>query len=157
MSAPGRVAEALRAAGIEPHVREFPRGTRTAVDAAAAVGCEVGQICKSLVFRVEPAGGPLLVIASGAGRVDEERAGALVGGRLTKADADLVRRWTGFAIGGVPPLGHVEPLPTLFDEALLAYDVVWAAAGTPTSVFSVPPATLAAATRARVAAVSRDG
>ena len=79
MSAPGRVAEALRAAGIEPHVREFPQGTRTAVDAAAAVGCEVGQICKSLVFRVEPAAAPLLVIASGAGRVDEERAGGSSG------------------------------------------------------------------------------
>ncbi len=106
VSATDRVAAALAAAGIEPELREFPQGTRTAADAAAAIGCEVGQICKSLVFRVEPQGAPLLVITSGANRVDEGRVGALVGGTLGKADADFVREHTGYAIGGVPPLGH---------------------------------------------------
>ncbi len=148
------MAAALAAAGIEPQLREFPQGTRTAADAAAAIGCEVGQICKSLVFRVEPQDAPLLVITSGANRVDEARVGALVGGTLGKADADFVREHTGYAIGGVPPLGHAAPLATIFDEDLLGYEVVWAAAGTPMSVFAVEPAVLVAATGGRVAAVA---
>ena len=142
MSATDRVAAALAAAGIEPELREFPQGTRTAADAAAAIGCQVGQICKSLVFRIGPDGAPLLVITSGSNRVDEARVGALVGGTLGKADADFVREHTGYAIGGVPPLGHAAPLATIFDEDLLRYDVVWAAAGTPMSVFPVAPAVL---------------
>jgi len=142
VSATDRVAAALAAAGIEPELREFPQGTRTAADAAAAIGCQVGQICKSLVFRIGPDGAPLLVITSGSNRVDEARVGALVGGTLGKADADFVREHTGYAIGGVPPLGHAAPLATIFDEDLLRYDVVWAAAGTPMSVFPVAPAVL---------------
>jgi len=126
--------------------REFPQGTRTAADAAAAIGCEVGAICKSLVFRVGEE--PLLVIASGANRVDEGRFGA------EKADAAFVRDQTGFAIGGVPPFGHVRAIETILDEDLLAYATVWAAAGTPSSVFPIAPADLVARTRGRVARVS---
>jgi prolyl-tRNA editing enzyme YbaK/EbsC (Cys-tRNA(Pro) deacylase) len=126
--------------------REFPAGTRTAADAAAAVGCEVGAICKSLVFRVGDE--PLLVIASGANRVDEERFGAV------KADAAFVHEQTGFAIGGVPPYGHPRPLRTILDEDLLAYDTVWAAAGTPTAVFPIAPDELVRRTGATVQRVS---
>ena len=114
--------------------REFPEGTRTAQDAAAAVGCSVGQIVKSLVFVRD--GEPVLVLCSGANTVDAQRLG------LHKADADLVRRATGFAIGGVPPYGHPAPLETLVDEDLMAHDEVWAAAGTPRSVFPLTPAQL---------------
>ena len=126
--------------------REFPQGTRTAADAAAAIGCEVGAICKSLVFRVGEE--PLLVIASGANRVDEGRFGA------EKADAAFVRDQTGFAIGGVPPFGHLRAIETIVDEDLLAYATVWAAAGTPSSVFPIAPADLVARTRGRVARLS---
>jgi prolyl-tRNA editing enzyme YbaK/EbsC (Cys-tRNA(Pro) deacylase) len=114
--------------------REFPAGTRTAQDAAAAIGCAVGQIVKSLVFLRGDE--PVLVLCSGANTVDAERLG------LAKADADVVRRATGFAIGGVAPYGHPAPLQTLVDEDLLAYDEVWAAAGTPSSVFPLTPAQL---------------
>ena len=134
-------------------VREFPAGTRTAVDAAAAVGCDVAQICKSLVFR-RASGAPLLVVASGANRVDEARVGELVGEPIGKADAAFVRDRTGFAIGGVPPAGHPAPIDTLVDRDLLAFDVVWAAAGTPREVFSLSPAQLVSLTGGRVADVS---
>jgi prolyl-tRNA editing enzyme YbaK/EbsC (Cys-tRNA(Pro) deacylase) len=128
------------------NAREFPAGTRTAADAAAAIGCDVGAICKSLVFRVGDA--PLLIVASGANRVDEERFGA------RKADAAFVREHTGFAIGGVPPYGHVAAIETVVDEDLLAYETVWAAAGTPSSVFPIAPEDLVARTGARVERVS---
>jgi prolyl-tRNA editing enzyme YbaK/EbsC (Cys-tRNA(Pro) deacylase) len=126
--------------------REFPEGTRTAQDAAAAIGCTVGQIVKSLVFvRGDE---PVLVLCSGANTVDAQRLG------LAKADADAVRRATGFAIGGVPPYGHPAPLQTLVDEDLLAYDAVWAAAGTPRSVFPLTPAQLVERSGGTVARVS---
>jgi len=146
MSAVDRVVAALSGAGVDPEIREFPEGTRTAPEAAAAVGCEVGQICKSLVFRVGD--DPLLVVASGANRVDEGRFGA------AKADAAFVRETTGFAIGGVPPVGHVRPIDTVIDEDLLRYDVVWAAAGTPRAVFAIAPDALVQASGGRVAKVS---
>ena len=126
--------------------REFPAGTRTAADAAAAIGCEVGAICKSLVFRVGDE--PLLVIASGANRVDEARFGAV------KADAAFVREHTGYAIGGVPPYGHARALRTIVDEDLLGYPTVWAAAGTPSSVFPLTPEELVERAGAQVARVS---
>jgi prolyl-tRNA editing enzyme YbaK/EbsC (Cys-tRNA(Pro) deacylase) len=126
--------------------REFPEGTRTAADAAAAIGCEVGAICKSLVFRVGDA--PLLIVASGSNRVDEARFDA------EKADATFVREQTGFAIGGVPPYGHARAIETVVDEDLLAYETVWAAAGTPSSVFPIAPAELVARTGGRVERVS---
>ena len=146
MSAVDRVAAVLREAGVDAEIREFPEGTRTAPEAAAAVGCEVGQICKSLVFRVGEE--PLLVVASGSNRVDEARFGAV------KADARWVRDQTGFAIGGVPPVGHARQIDTVVDEDLLRYDVVWAAAGTPRAVFAIAPDRLVAISGARVARVS---
>ena len=129
-----------------PGAREFPEGTRTAQDAAAAIGCSVGQIVKSLVFVRGDA--PVLVLCSGANTVDAERLG------LAKADADLVRRATGFAIGGVPPYGHPAPLETLVDEDLTGYDEIWAAAGTPRSVFPLTPAELLERSGGTVARVS---
>jgi prolyl-tRNA editing enzyme YbaK/EbsC (Cys-tRNA(Pro) deacylase) len=126
--------------------REFPEGTRTAQDAAAAIGCTVGQIVKSLVFvRGDE---PVLVLCSGANTVDAGRLG------LAKADADMVRSATGFAIGGVPPYGHPALLETLVDEDLLGYDEVWAAAGTPRSVFPLTPAQLVERSGGTVADVS---
>jgi prolyl-tRNA editing enzyme YbaK/EbsC (Cys-tRNA(Pro) deacylase) len=145
-SAVDRVSGALARAGVEVEIREFPEGTRTAPEAAAAVGCDVGQICKSLVFRVGDE--PLLVVASGANRVDEARFGAV------RADARWVREQTGFAIGGVPPVGHERPLETVIDEDLLGYEVVWAAAGTPRAVFAIAPDALVAVSGGRVARVS---
>jgi prolyl-tRNA editing enzyme YbaK/EbsC (Cys-tRNA(Pro) deacylase) len=126
--------------------REFPEGTRTAQDAAAAIGCEVGQIVKSLVFLRD--GEPVLVLCSGANTVDAQRLG------LTKADADVVRRATGFAIGGVPPYGHPAALETLVDEDLMGYDEIWAAAGTPRSVFPLTPAQLVERSGGTIAGVS---
>ena len=126
--------------------REFPEGTRTAADAAAAIGCEVSQIVKSLVFVRDDE--PVLVLCSGANTVDAHRLG------LDKADADLVRRATGFAIGGVPPYGHPAPLETLVDEDLMGYDEIWAAAGTPRSVFPLTPAELVERSGGSVARVS---
>ena len=148
MSAVDRVVAALASAGVDPEIREFPEGTRTAPEAAAAVGCEVGQICKSLVFRVGD--DPLLVIASGSNRVDEGRFGA------TKADAAFVREHTGYAIGGVPPFAHARAMDTVVDEDLLAYDVVWAAAGTPRAVFPIAPGALVEVSGGRVARVRPD-
>ena len=129
-----------------PGAREFPEGTRTAQDAAAAIGCTVGQIVKSLVFvRADE---PVLVLCSGANTVDAQRLG------LDKADADLVRRATGFSIGGVPPYGHPAPLDTLVDEDLMGYDEIWAAAGTPRSVFPLTPDELVERTGGTIARVS---
>jgi prolyl-tRNA editing enzyme YbaK/EbsC (Cys-tRNA(Pro) deacylase) len=146
VSAVDRVTAALARAGVDAEIRDFPAGARTAPEAAAAVGCAVGQICKSLVFRVGDE--PLLVIASGANRVDEARFGAV------KADAAFVREQTGFAIGGVPPFGHARTIDTVIDEDLLAFGVVWAAAGTPRTVFAIAPAALVAASGGRVERVS---
>jgi prolyl-tRNA editing enzyme YbaK/EbsC (Cys-tRNA(Pro) deacylase) len=146
VSALDRVTAALARAGVDAEIREFPEGTRTAAEAAAAGGCEVGQICKSLVLRVGDE--PLLVIASGSHRVDEARFGAVM------ADAAFVRSTTGFAIGGVPPFGHARPIDTVVDEDLMRYDVVWAAAGTPRAVFAIAPDALVAASGGRVARVS---
>lgn len=148
-----RFAERARALGVDPHVREFPAGTRTAVDAAAAVGCDVGAIVKSLVFVADDA--PVLVLTSGANRVDEARLATELGaGAVRKADADEVRAATGYAIGGTPPFGHDTALTVLIDPALLAFDEVWAAAGTPTTVFPLAPTALVAASGARAADVA---
>ena len=112
-------------------VLEFEESTRTAGDAAAAIGCEVAQIAKSLIFRGKPSERPILVIASGTSRVDVKKLGTVVGEKIGRADADFVREKTGFAIGGVPPVGHDNPLKIFIDEDLLQYDEIWAAAGTP--------------------------
>jgi prolyl-tRNA editing enzyme YbaK/EbsC (Cys-tRNA(Pro) deacylase) len=135
-------------------VLEFDASTRTAEDAAAAIGCSVAQIAKSLVFRAQ-GGGPVLVVASGAHRVDEKRIAALVGEPISRADADFVRETTGYSIGGVPPVGHSTPPVALIDEALMAFGEIWAAAGTPNAVFRLTPTDLIELTGGRVAAVGR--
>jgi Cys-tRNA(Pro) deacylase len=145
-----RVAQALAAAGLSPRILEFPQGTRTAEDAARAIGTTLGQIVKSLVLVAD--GRPVLALVSGKNRVDAAKlARAARAARVTRADADLVRAATGFAIGGVPPVGHLKPLETFVDEDLLAYDVVYAAAGTPTAIFPIAPPDLVRVTGGRVA------
>lgn len=145
-----RVRQALAEAGIAARVVRLPQAARTAPDAAAALGCHAGQIAKSLVFRRTDTDGPVLIIASGANRVDERRAAAHLAAGIAKADAGFVRAASGYAIGGVPPLGHAVPPETLIDRALLQYDTVWAAAGTPHMVFAVDPQELVRATGGRV-------
>ena len=135
-------------------VLEFDASTRTSEEAAAAIGCAVEQIAKSLVFR-SASGKPVLVIASGVNRVDEKKAAALVGEKISRADPEFVRESTGFAIGGVPPLGHKIPTVTLIDEALMFLEEIWAAAGTPNAVFRLTPADLVALTGGRVAPLAR--
>lgn len=137
-----KIQQALQAAGCQAQVREMPDSTRTAVEAAQAVGSTVGQIVKSLVFVLDPPGQPVLVLVSGSNRVNEAALGSHLGGKLRKADASLVQQATGYVIGGVPPLAHASPLPTYLDEDLLQYTVIWAAAGTPRAVFPIDPATL---------------
>ncbi|HEX6987954.1 MAG TPA: YbaK/EbsC family protein [Bacillota bacterium] len=144
-----RVRKALAEAGLGDGIRRHPEGTRTAADAARAIGCPVGAIVKSLVFMA--GGEPLLVLTSGANRVDVDALAARLGRPVRRAAASEVREATGFAIGGVPPLGHPAPLVTLADPALMLYDVVWAAAGTPDTVFPAAPADLIRACGARQA------
>ncbi len=134
-----KVQNALTELGYTGQVVEHEASTRTAVEAAQAAGCEVGQIVKSLVFRLLPANEPVLVLVSGPNRVHEKHLGRLLGGVLERADADYVREVSGYAIGGVPPVGHKTPLKTYVDEDLLQYATVWAAAGTPNAVFEVSP------------------
>jgi len=150
-----KVQAALEARGFPFEVHELADSTRTAAEAAAAVGCSVGQIAKSIVFRATDSNRAVLVIASGTNRVDEKAVGALLGEKLGKADADFVRAETGFVIGGVPPAGHDRPLVTFIDADLLAYDEIWAAAGTPFAVFRLDPGTLAELTGGTVAKVAR--
>ena len=148
-----RVREALAARGFDFQVREFPDSTRTSAEAAAAIGCAVGQIAKSLIFRAKASDRPVLVIASGANRVDEKALAAQVGEKIGRADAEFVRARTGFAIGGVPPLGHSEAPITLIDRDLLDFEEIWAAAGTPNAVFRLTPADLVAMTGGTVAEI----
>lgn len=133
-----RVRAALEAAGIAPDIRELGE-TRTAEQAAAAVGCTLDQIVKSIIFRGETGGHALLFLTAGGNRVDPARAAAAAGEPLGKADAALVRAETGFAIGGVAPLGHLTPVRSWFDPRLLDFEEVWAAAGTPRHVFPIAP------------------
>lgn len=149
-----RVQETLAELGFEMSVVELPHSTRSAREAAQAVGCEVGQIAKSLVFSAEAGGAAILIIASGANRVDEALLSAEIGETVRLSKADEVRRRTGFAIGGVPPVGHTTPLPTYIDEDLLGFDEIWAAAGTPNAVFRLKPADLVEMTAGRVIRIS---
>lgn len=144
-----RFAAAAANLDVEIDVRTFPAGTRTAADAAAAIGCEVAQIVKSLVFVVD--GHPVLVLTSGANRVDERQLSNTLGAaEVRKADADEVRTATGYAIGGTPPFGHDTDLEVLCDRALTTHAEIWAAAGTPTQVFAIDPARLIRVTGARM-------
>ncbi|GAB2882626.1 YbaK/EbsC family protein [Streptomyces deserti] len=141
-----RFAAALRDLGLADliaQVRRFPEATRTAAEAAAAIGCELSQICKSLIFAAD--GVPVLVLMDGASRVDVERVRQELGaGAVTRAKADVVRNTTGYAIGGVPPFGHKQRTRVLADRSLLDHETVWAAAGTPYTVFPMEPKTLIA-------------
>jgi prolyl-tRNA editing enzyme YbaK/EbsC (Cys-tRNA(Pro) deacylase) len=154
-SAPERVRAALSAAGVAARIEEFPSSTRTAQEAAAAVGTSVGQIVKSLVFLA--GGAPVLALVSGANRLDPARLAHLTGLAIDKADADVVRQATGYAIGGVPPTGFPAPIPTFIDRDLLQYDVVWAAAGTPRHVFPAAPQELVRITGGTVADLRLSG
>ena len=131
-------------------VLEFDAGTRTAADAAAAIGCTVAEIAKSLLFRARASGRPVLVVASGVNRVDEKKVAAVIGEKIARADADFVREQTGFAIGGVPPVGHAVAPLTLIDEDLLKLTTIWAAAGTPNAVFKLTPGQLVELTNGAV-------
>src|ERR1700686_3952642 len=130
-------------------VKEFPAGTRTATDAARAVGCEVGQIVKSLVFVA--GGRPVVALVSGANRLDEDRLASVAGRPVAKADAGTAREATGYSIGGVPPFGHATDVPVFMDRDLLGHGVVWAAAGRPDSVFEISPQKLLELSRAELA------
>jgi prolyl-tRNA editing enzyme YbaK/EbsC (Cys-tRNA(Pro) deacylase) len=141
--------------GNDFEVLEFEESTRTAADAAAAIGCTVPQIAKSLIFRSAESGRSVLVIASGPRRVDEARIAALMGEEIARADADFVRDCTGFSIGGVPPVGHRTPPAVFIDETLLGFDTIWAAAGTPNAVFRLRPDDLVRMTAGTVASVTR--
>lgn len=143
-SAHPRFADALAALGLQDtEVRSFPEATRTAVEAAEAIGCELSQIVKSLIFRAD--GEPVLVLMDGESRVDVDRVRAELGaGQVKRADAALVREATGYAIGGVPPFGHATEMRVLADRGLLAHETVWAAAGTPYTVFPMAPKDLVA-------------
>lgn len=149
-----RVQEAAHALGLDVAVMEMAASTRTAADAAAACGCEVGQIVKSLLFRGAASGKPYMVLVSGTNRLNETGVASVIGEALERPDAVYVREVTGFAIGGVPPFGHENPVSVLMDEDLLRYDVVLAAAGTPRTVFSVAPSALADAVTAQIIQVT---
>jgi prolyl-tRNA editing enzyme YbaK/EbsC (Cys-tRNA(Pro) deacylase) len=149
-----RVQSALHALGLDAEVVELTDSTRTAAEAAAAVGCELGAIVKSLVFRGAESGEPVLVLVSGDNRADEARLTAALGEAVERADAGWVREVTGYAIGGVPPVGHPASLRTLVDEGLLRFDVVWAAAGTPRTVFPIEPAALVRAAGGTLATIT---
>ncbi len=145
-----RVRDAAESFGLSVMPIIMPDKTRTAEEAAAACGCHVAEIVKSLVFRGVTSGKGVLLLVSGVNRVDEEKVAGPIGERIMRPDAAFVRSLTGFAIGGIPPLGHATRLPTFIDRELLAYETVWAAAGTPHAIFSVNPAALARAVGAEI-------
>lgn len=146
-----RVQSALAEAGVEARILEMGESTRTALDAAQAAGCAVDQIAKSIIFRGEETGHVVLFLTAGGNRVDASKATAVAGQPLGKADADLIRAETGFAIGGVAPVGHLKPVTAYFDSRLMDFDVVWAAAGTPRHIFAMDPRRLLDITGAEVA------
>ena len=149
-----RVQDRADSLGLEITVKEMAASTRTAEEAAAACACTLGQIVKSLVFRGRDTGKPILLLVSGTNRVNEKRATTYTGERLTRPDAAYVRDVTGFVIGGIPPFGHTQSLATYIDRDLLAFDQVWAAAGTPNCLFSVSPRDLAEAVSATIVDVT---
>ena len=155
---PASTASALKVQAIlgnDFQVLEFDESTRTAADAAAAIGCTVGQIAKSLIFRATESARPVLAIASGSVRVDERRLSSLLGEDIGRADAVFVREHTGFAIGGVPPVGHRSPPIIFIDETLLEFETIWAAGGTPNAVFRLQPDDLVRLTGGTIAAIAR--
>jgi len=149
-----RAQAAIVSAGLECCVVELPASTRTAQEAADAIGCTVAQIVKSLVFRGKQSGKGIFVAASGANRVDERRLEEYVGEAIEKASPEFVRETTGFAIGGVSPAGHIQPIESYIDEDLLVYAELWAAAGTPNAVFKLSPSDLTHLTAGRVVSIA---
>ena len=154
MSSVDRVRQALAEHGLPAEVTEFDQSTATSQQAADALGVPLATIVKSLIFTVDEQ--PILVLASGANRVDTAKLGQVAGGRVRRADADRVKAATGYAIGGVPPVGHASPLPTYIDADLMQYDRLWAAAGSPYAVFPIAPQELVRVTGGRIADVKRD-
>lgn len=132
-----KVQDQIRSLGFDYTVIEHAGSTRTAQEAADRAGCELGQIVKSLIFRGKESGKPILVLTSGANRVDERRISEYAGEAITRPDADFVRQVTGFAIGGIPPVGHLQQMETYLDEDFLQYETIWAAAGTPNAIFEL--------------------
>ena len=148
-----KIQDALRALGYDYTVIEHAESTRTAQEAADRAGCELGQIVKSLIFRGKTSGKPILVLTSGANRVDEKRIAAYADEPIARADADFVRAATGFAIGGVPPIGHTQKMETYLDEDFLQHQTIWAAAGTPNAIFELRTEDLQKITDGKVARV----
>ena len=152
-----RVEDWLASRGLAGRVIEMPETTRTSAEAAAAIGCTVAQIAKSLLFRGRDSGQPILAIASGVNRVDEAKLAGLVGEGIARPDADYVRAATGFVIGGVPPVGHATPIATFIDADLLSFDPIWAAAGTPFAVFRLSARELVTLSGGQVVDLRRAG
>ena len=148
-----RIQNLLNSLGYNYTVIEHAESTRTAQEAADRAGCELGQIVKSLIFRGKTSGKPILVLTSGANRVDEKRISGYAGETISRADADFVRTATGFAIGGVPPIGHAEKMETYLDEDFLSYNTIWAAAGTPNAIFELKTEDLQKMTSGKIAQV----
>jgi len=148
-----KVQDALHNLGFDLTVIERAESTRTAQEAAERVGVTLGQIVKSLIFKGKTSNKPILVLTSGANRVDEKRIKAYVGEKIVRADAEFVREVTGYAIGGVPPIAHLQQMETYLDEDLMQYDLIWAAAGTPNAVFELTPNDLQKMTEGKVVQV----
>lgn len=148
-----KIQDHIKSLGYDYTVIEHAESTRTAQEAADRAGCELGQIVKSLIFKGKDSGKPILVLTSGANRVDEKRLSEYAGEAIGRADADFVRAVTGFAIGGVPPFGHLQKLETYFDEDFLQYETIWAAAGTPNAIFEVKTSDLQKMSDAKTARV----
>ena len=148
-----KVQDKLKTLGFSNEVVELQTTTRTAAEAAQTIGCQVEQIAKSIVFQGRETHKPILVIASGPNRVNEKRIEELISEPLAKADANFVRQKTGFVIGGVPPIGHLEKMEIFIDEDLLQYEEIWAAAGSPNAVFKLTPSDLMKMTGGRVVSI----
>jgi prolyl-tRNA editing enzyme YbaK/EbsC (Cys-tRNA(Pro) deacylase) len=148
-----KVQDTLKTLGFSNEVVELQATTRTSAEAAQTIGCQVEQIAKSIIFRRKQTDKPVLVIASGPNRVNERRIEKLISEPLGKADANFVRQKTGFVIGGVPPIGHLEKIEIFIDEDLLNYEEIWAAAGTPNAVFKTTPSDLVKMTGGRVVSI----
>ncbi len=148
-----KVQDTLNMLGFDYTVVEHTGSTRTAQEAADRAGCELGQIVKSLIFKGRDSNKPILVLTSGANRVDEKRISEYAGEAITRPDADFVRSVTGFAIGGVPPIGHAQKMETYIDEDFLQYETIWAAAGTPNAIFELKTDDLQKMTGGRVVRV----
>ena len=148
-----KIQDLLNSLGYNYTVIEHAESTRTAVEAAERAGCELGQIVKSLIFRGKQSGKPIIVLTSGVNRVDEKRIREYAGEAIGKADADFVRAVTGFAIGGVPPVGHIQKMETYIDEDFLQYSTIWAAAGTPNAIFELKTSDLQKMTSGKIVTV----